>query len=851
MEIYNAVALAILVPFVVLHVMYRIDPRYLVALSLVLLVSSAVESSIGNTSSANDIAIVFFYCLTAGVFLMIIDGYLDRPHHRSGRLGRFFSSLYVWLSDQAAKHRTLLSEYAIPAAVFSLLSLLILGPLLNEGYILVTDMVFGPRVPLSGVYGLSPFLGGGNALAVFEYLLYGIIPGWAVEKIFLFLIFFLSGFTMFRFSRHFGLNGLSSYFASILYVVNPFVYARMLAGAWGLLFAYSISPLAFLYFIELLDNAESKGMWKHAAKTSIVFSVVVVFDIHTFVLDVALSALYFVTQLFYIRRNRFSSRLFAEVKAIALLVSVLAVLNAYWLLYSAYSAQKIIGTFSFLDAIAFESTPTVLNNTMLSVAAMYGFFRTGYPYPISAFPSLLLVFLFFLLLSIYGLLSYYQDSRKGPVCISLSIAAVLSVVLATGLSSPLTSGLYTFLYDNVPLFNGFREPQKFVALLVFAYSFLGGLSVLQLQSLLEGKHLHFNASGIRGPARAIIVLVIVMILISPFIYSYMEVGSFDGQLTSVQYPASWYKAEDMMNQNTSDYSVLVLPWHGYMYYNWSGTKFASPFNQFFSQNLIYGGQDTYLSGQGESGLFSSLMSSILNERNSITHLGNLLSLMDVKYVFLSKSADYWNYSFLYGQKDLRLVENSSSSALFENMHPVSRAYVVHTIQIVTGYEQLINLSARLNMLDYGWGIAPGHTAATNASYGNGSYVLLSTKKISDADYRIYLPGMLDFGYQNYLIFVPPSGSNSGWQTAPDLVSYAASNTSMSYRSIGDLMYEISGGGPSAVSVYFSPFQVLTIGYIVSGSGLILLLLALIVIPLYNQGTIALIRNFRVFRRRSQ
>jgi hypothetical protein len=850
MEIYDAVAIAILVPFTVLYLLYRIDPRYLIALSLVLLVSSAVESAIGNTNAANDIAIVFFYCLAVGVLLMIVDDYLDRMHHRSVRLRRFISSLYFWLSEHVSKHRTLLSEYAMPAALFSLLSLLILGPLLNGGYILVTDMVFGPRVALSGIYGLSPFLGGGNSLAVFEYLLYAFIPGWAVEDILLFLIFFLSGFTMFRFSRHFGLNGLSCYFASIFYVVNPFVYARMLAGAWGLLFAYSISPLAFLFFIKLLDSAEGREMWKHAAWTAIVFSVVDVFDIHTFVLDVALSALYFVVRLFYVYGERFAARLFAEVKAIALLIAFLAVLNLYWLLYSVYSTQKIIGTFSFLDAIAFESSPTVFNNTMLSVAAMYGFFRTGYPYPITVFPPLLLIFLLFLFLSIYGLLYFYRDSKRGPACITLSIAAVLSVALATGLSSPLTSGLYTFLYDNVPLFNGFREPQKFVALLVFAYSFLGGLGVLQIQSWLEGKGLHTGVGGMRAHAHALIVIAIAVVLLSPFIYSYMEIDSFDGQLTAVQYPASWYRAEAIMNQNNSDYSVLVLPWHGYMYYNWSGTKFASPFNQFFRQNLISGGQNTYLSGQGESGTFSSLMFSILKERNSITHLGNLLSLMDVKYVFLSKSADYWNYSFLYVQSDLRLVENSSSSALFENMHPVSRAYIVHSIQTVSGYDQLINLSARLNMLDYGWIVAAGHSAAGNVSYGNSSYLLLASEKISDASYQVYVPGILDFGYQNYLIFVPPSVSEAGWQTSPGLVSYLSGNASMSSASAVGLIYEVSGG-PATITIYFSPFQLLRVGYIISGLGLIVLLLALVALPLYSQGKESSVRTFWAFRRRIQ
>ncbi|MBX8631076.1 MAG: hypothetical protein J9259_00930 [Thermoplasmata archaeon YP2-bin.285] len=825
MEIYNEVSLAIIVPFLILYAIYRIDPRYLVALSLILLISSAAESAVGNSAVANDIAIVFFYCLSAGVVLIIVDDYIKSRKPRGNRLKSALSGLYAGISFYVKRHRRVIAEFIFPSVVFASLSLLILGPLLYPGYVLVTDMVFGPRAPLSGLYGMSAFIGGGNALSVFDYLLYFIMPGWAVEKIYLFLILFFSGLTMFRFSRHFGLSGPSAYFSSILYSVNPFVYARMLAGAWGLLFAYSLVPLAFLLFIRLVDLKEMNNLIRKAAETAIVFSVLAVFDIHTFILSAILCVLYYVVMLIHSGRRETLESLVRSMKAVLILLAFLVLLNLYWLLYSPYSAQNIIGSFNFLDAIAFASSPTVFNNTMLSIAAMYGFFRTGYPYPITDFPSLIVIFFLFLLLSVLGFLLFCSERKRGPVTVTLGAAAVISVVIATGISSPLTAGIYTFLYDNVPLFNGFREPQKFVALLVFAYAFLIGLSILHIQSFL-------SQTGRRGRYRGVIqiaaAIAIVFILISPFIYSYMEVNSFDGQLTSVQYPSSWYRAEAIMNDNTTDYSVLVFPWHGYMYYNWSKTKFASPFNSFFRQTVIYGGQDTYLSGQGDTSLYSPLILSVLKERNSISHLGNLLSLMDVKYVFLSKSADYWNYSFLYRQSDLKLVENSSTCALFENMHPVSRAYIVSRIAAVSGYPQLINASSSVNMLSYAWVISSS-VAISKQNYTNGSYLLLNSTKISDADYSIRTPGFLGLDSRNYLVFIPPSGYDSGWRTSPALIPYVSENTSSGIASPGYLVYQITGA-PSQLRVYFAPFSDLLYGYVVSLVSFVILVAAVFIVP---------------------
>lgn len=810
MEIYNIVGIAIILPFTVLYAVYRTDPRYLIGIALVLLVSAALEDAAGNAFAANDIAIVSYYCLVAGVILMIADGYIES--HKGGRTVQRIRSAASALKSRVLSDSRfrMYSARILPVVVFAVLAGEILSPFLSPGYVLVTDMVFGPRAPVAGLYGFSPFLGGGSALTALQVAADSIMPGWVIQKVFLFLIFFLSGYSMYAFTGR--EMGPARYYASFLYMVNPFIYARMLAGAWALMFAYALLPLAFLSFIRLTSGGGANvRTFRNSFLAASLFTIVSVFDIHTFALLVFLAILYCVASAAFKGRSWMS---FTRALAIPLLMfaSMFMLFNLYWLVASPGSSGSILGGFTFLDAIAFASRPTILNNTMLSVAAMYGFFRSGYAYPTDVYPWLLSLFILFLFLAVFGVLSNWRHRTRGPLVLCLAAALVISIALATGISSPLTSGLYTYLFNNLPFFNGFREPQKFVAIAVLAYSYLGALGIYEIEQYLRGSDPARTKKMMERTVEIASVVIIIVALISPFAYSYMEINGFNGQLTNVQYPQSWYRAESIMAGNSTDYSVLVLPWHTYMYYNWSGTKFASPFNQFFTQNVISGGTNSYVGGEGaiQSGT-DEVVVQALAQRGNITHFGNIISLLDAKYVFLTKSADYQDYSFLYSQADLRLVLNSSECALFVNEHPVSRAYIVHAVRHVPSYSQLINLSSTVNLTQYAW--IMGGTGSTGVSP---YYLPVQSRMLNHAAFSLSVPGLLAFNSTSYLVFIPPAGNPFSWTSG--LVPYFIAQNVSDGGAEGLQPYSIFtvSGGPGTVTVSFAPYRNMQFSYAASG-----------------------------------
>ena len=770
MELYDEIALATLVIFSFLYLIKRVDPIYLVAIALILLLVSGIEFASGNSSAANDLAILFFYFLSIGVIFMIVDDYIQqRP-----------DSLYFSVRNRL-EHLHLPRSFRrllpyLPYISFVALSLLILSDLLLPGYVLITDMVFGPIFPVTSLYSLSPVLGGGNALTAFEVMLSYILPGWAIEKLFLFLIFFLSASSMYVLTGKAG--GPSRYYASLLYTLNPFIYVRILAGAWGLAFAYALLPLAFYFFLRLFSPARKR--YRIPAVASMLYSLVAVFDIHMFVLLVGLSLLYTIIRAIYLAF--YSSLNEFRLYYIPLINFVLftLLLNIYWIYSSGIAVHQILGSFNLLDAIAFASRPTIYGNTMLSIIAMYGFFRTGYIYPIDLMQWLIVFLPLFLFLSFYGFLSGFREKTRGPVATTLLISMVLSVIFATGISSPLTSSIYIFLYKHLPLFDGFREPQKFVALLVLSYSYLGYLGILELE-----KHLKRLAFPVGSKQCALVIFisaVLIVSLISPLLYSYTELNGFSGQLSNVEYPHSWYVARNIMMKNITDNSALFLPWHTYMYYNWTGTVFASPFASFFKMNIISGGQDVYVGGQGANTTFASaLMLQILSERNDIHDLGNILSLLDVKYIFLSKSADFTHYNFLYSQRDLRLILNSSSAALFLNLHPVYRSFTVTGVRYFTSLASLVNVSNSVNMLDYAWIYGKGMNSS------NSSLIPVASSEINPVDYSLSMPGLIGLNVNYYLVFIPPAGANSQWALSRGI------EVSGSYQFSPYLVYQVSGG----------------------------------------------------------
>ena len=142
--------------------------------------------------------------------------------------------------------------------IFLGLAILILWQALCPGYVLGLDMVFAPGMKvIINPDGFSNFLPIGYII----YWLGLIIPVWLIQKIIFLVLFFSIGYLAFKYLPV-GKNKAVRMFSALIYLVNPFVYSRFLAGQWTHLMAYAFLPL----FIHCLFGFTEKSNLKSGLK---------------------------------------------------------------------------------------------------------------------------------------------------------------------------------------------------------------------------------------------------------------------------------------------------------------------------------------------------------------------------------------------------------------------------------------------------------------------------------------------------------------------------------------------------------------------------------------------------------
>jgi hypothetical protein len=156
-------------------------------------------------------------------------------------------------------------------------ALLILWTMLLPGYILSLDLVFGPH------YFIGPLNTGGfiNSLPISLLLkgLYYILPGWVIEKIMLLALFFIIPYFSYKFLPV-PKKVSVQIFAALIYTANLFVYDRMLAGQWLVLYSYAFFPL----FLHYLFKTTEKPSFRNNFILVFLSAVIGIFSLQFFVL---------------------------------------------------------------------------------------------------------------------------------------------------------------------------------------------------------------------------------------------------------------------------------------------------------------------------------------------------------------------------------------------------------------------------------------------------------------------------------------------------------------------------------------------------------------------------------------
>ena len=572
----------------------------------------------------------------------------QRTRPRSPCLGNIESSKHDNSRLPQGKRWTFVSLRSQPPSIrlisiwFALLGVGILGPLLSGGYLLLLDLPEGPRpvwphvfpLPSEGLVSASAALGG-TLIA----LLAKVSPEMQ-NKLLILAIVMVGGVGLARACiKYLGTSVSAAMVAATFFVVNPFVYDRVLMGQLVLLLAYALLPFTLRSLIDLVNEGSRSSLLSSLAWTSLIALV----DLHIGGMSLLLL---FLTILMSPSTPR------AKLMRCLAVVGVLIALNLYWLIPASVANESArLGSGDLVAYAPRPRSPRILAHVLL----LHGVWRTEFTSPLASNPVLFLgTFLPLLASACIGLYASLTMVRHSRLAKLLGLSALISIVLAMGTSFPATSWFTQLLFDHVPGYGIYREPQKWVALLAFCYAIFAAFGVDKLRG------------GVHARAPRVASLVAMGLLLPIAATSTMWWG-FDGQLQTSEFPDDWARANEITRSQSG--RLLFLPWNLYQPLPFAGNRsVVSPAERFFDMPVLVSGDAALGVSDSTAALDprDQYMTQLLKRRGGIHAFGHLVAPLGVRFVALASIADAPEYGFLRRQADLRPVFEGDDLVLFEN-----------------------------------------------------------------------------------------------------------------------------------------------------------------------------------------
>lgn len=496
---------------------------------------------------------------------------------------------------------------------------------------------------------------------LFNYVLH-FLGGVILQKIILFLIFFLSVYTFNRLARFLSFNRYASIVTSIFYAFSPLVYSRIIAGHLVYLIAYSMLPLFLLILVKYFLNAayNNKKEYIYFGLIMVILSWHISFPILASImvlLTIALnlllgSSIKIITKKFF----------YAAVMAI--------LLNAFWIvsfvipLLSGGEIPRGGGFAANLGKISYDTEMAMRSNYLKSVSqpisniirgmADNGL-HTEFVFPINDFFSRV-GFASSFLIPVMVFATLLTVKRKDKNFWFFMILAILGITLSSGVKNPFGYIIYEYVFKHISLlYSAFSNPMRFMPLVYISYAVLIGYFI---ESISIGKQdeAKIKSTGIHLGYKVLPILTVALVA-----YPFWSGGitkpldlMFDQPLSLIAVkPKTEEKRlyEFLERQKGIRVSYLPAAYNSFvgetdLNFEWS-TSF-SPIPEFMSDMNIKEPLSKYI---------QTLMV-YDNQDIPVKHLGKLFGLAGSKYIILPEYKDgilpYTRFEGrLYIEKDLK------------------------------------------------------------------------------------------------------------------------------------------------------------------------------------------------------
>jgi hypothetical protein len=457
--------------------------------------------------------------------------------------------------------------------------------------------------------------------------------------------------------------------ASIVYLLNPFVYGRLHYGQIALVAGYAVLP----WVATRLRHLCVKPGPRTALIAALALTLLGIFDLHLLFLAAVLMVTLLVAQL--LLEERGPAYLIAIGRNLALTVGTATIASAYWvvpLVAGSGPQGRIIGPIGQSDVVAFQTNADPHLGLLPNVLGLYGFWAEGthrFPSMKEFVPYWPVILVGLLLLAVLGagalirgnLVVAFGSSRAWGA--GLLIAGLAAAVLAMGVAEEHIAPLIKWLDTILPLYRGMRDAGKWSALIALVYSQLVPAGAIVLFSWVKA---HLPIGQFTEIAEAVSLG---LMLALPLYYGNGVLFGMHGQVQPSEYPRGWYAVDRMLGGDAHPGRAIFLPWHEYLGLSFVRNEdavIACPAPSFFSIGVVTSLDPQIRGIRPPDNPDQAAVTSLLRN-GSDGDWAATLAARNIKYVLLAREVDWQSYTFINRQPQLVKLGDYDSIVLYLNL----------------------------------------------------------------------------------------------------------------------------------------------------------------------------------------